>query len=151
MELKDITKPAVVISENASFEEVVRAMDNGQTNTVLVTDQNDRLVGEVSVADLLDAIIPEHLDGDAVVDDFATEEKFAAAVSAAKDKTVKDFMSADFSAIETKSDLLTVAATAIGQHRARIPVVDKAGHPVGMISRRGLKHILTKYLGINGK
>src|SRR5690606_13906913 len=136
MSFKNIIKPAVVISETASFEDVVSAMENGQTNTVLVTDASDHLVGEVTVADLMDAIIPTDLAGDAVLHNFASEENFATAVAAAKDKEVKGFMSTDFCTIENESDLLTVAATAIGQHRARIPVVDKEGRPVGMISRR---------------
>ena len=123
-------------------------MVNGETNTVLVTSEDGRLVGEVSVADLLDAIIPESMNGDEVVDNFATDEKFAAAVSAAKEKKVGDFMSTDFSAIENDDDLLTVAATAIGQHRARMAVTDEGGQPVGMISRRGLKQMLAKYLDI---
>ena len=148
MEVKDITKPAVTISQEASFEEALKAMISGQTNTLLVTDENGELVGEVSVSDLLDAVVPEYLDGDGVSVNFATEEMFEEAVKAAKDRIVKEFMTADFSAVELEDGLMEVAATAIAHQRARMPVVDKDNHPVGIISRRGLKQIIARYLGI---
>jgi CBS domain-containing protein len=44
--------------------------------------------------------------------------------------------------------LITIAGTAIAHQTAHIPIVDHDNHPIGVISRRGLKHILAKYLGI---
>lgn len=148
MEIKDITKPAVAISENASFEEALRAMINGQTNTLLVTDEEGVLTGEISVADLMDAIVPEYLDGDSIAANFATEEMFEEAVKDARVRVVKDFMSNDFSTVDMDDGLMAVAAIAIAHQRARIPVVDKDNRPIGIISRRGLKQIIAKYLGI---
>jgi CBS domain-containing protein len=146
MEVKDIVKEAVVISEEASFTEAVKLMIEGKTNTLLVVDSEGRLTGEVSVADLLDAIVPEYLDGDSIAAHFATEEMFAEAVKDTEDKQVEFFMSTDFSTVEMTDGLMSVAATAIGHQRARIPVVDKDNRPVGIISRQGLKHIIADYL-----
>lgn len=146
MEVKDIVKEAVVISEEASFTEAVSLMIEGKTNTLLVTDQDGKLTGEISVADLLDAIVPEYLDGDGIAAHFATEEMFAEAVKDTEDKQVQYFMSQDFSTVEMTDGLMSVAATAIGHQRARIPVVDKENRPVGIISRQGLKHIIADYL-----
>lgn len=148
MEVKDIVKEAVTISEEASFREAVAAMIEGQTNTLLVVDTDNKLVGEVTVADLLDAIVPEYLDGDSIAAHFATQEMFEEAVKDAEEQQVKFFMSKDFSSIEMDDGLMTIAATAIGHQRARIPVVDKDLHPVGIISRQGLKRIIAEFLGI---
>jgi CBS domain-containing protein len=148
MEVKDILKEAVTISEEASFRDAISAMITGQSNTLLVVDSNGLLVGEVSVADLLDAIVPEYLDGDSIAAHFATEDMFKEAVKDTEEKQVQYFMSHDFSTVQMSDGLMAVAATAIAHQRARIPVVDGDGKPVGIISRQGLKHIIGDFLGI---
>ena len=151
MEVKDIVKDAVVVSEETTFRDALAAMLNGKTNTLLVADEEGKLSGEVTVADLFDAIVPDYLDGDAIAANFATEEMFAEAVKNAEGQEVRFFMSQDYNAVELDDGLMTVATTAIAHQRARIPVVDKENRPVGIISRQGLKHILAKFLGIENK
>lgn len=146
MEVKDIIKEAVTITEDASFTEAVNAMVTGKTNTLLVVDADGKLSGEVTVADLLDAIVPEYLDGDSIAAHFATEDMFKEAVEDTKDKQVQFFMSQDYSVVEMDDGLMAVAATAIAHQRARIPVVDADNKPIGIISRQGLKHIIADYL-----
>lgn len=148
MEFKDIVKEAVTIAENASFRDALAAMVHGKTNTLLVVDAEGKLTGEVTVADLLDAIVPEYLDGDSIAAHFATEEMFEEAVKDTEDKLVEFFMSHDYSTVEMDDSLMSVAAIAIGHQRARIPVVDSEGRPLGIISRQGLKHIIAKFLGV---
>lgn len=151
MELREIIKDAVIIEESATFREALTAMVNRQTNSLLVVDSEGMLVGEVSVSDLMDAIVPEYLDGDNIAADFATEEMFEEAVRNAADKEVSDFMSVETDPIRTDDGLMGVAATAIAQQRARIPVVDDDNRPVGIISRRGLKAMLAAFLNIKDK
>lgn len=148
MELKDITKEAVLISEDATFVDALEAMVKQQTNSLLVVDKDGALTGEISVSDLLDAIVPEYLDGDSIAAHFATEEMFEEAVRDASVKPVSEFMAMDIEPVHVKDGLMAVAANAIAHQNARIPVVDDDNHPVGVISRRGLKHILAKFLNI---
>ena len=148
MELKDITKEAVVVEENATFLDALKAMVEKQSNSLLVINSNGELAGEVTVSDLLDAVVPEYLDGDSIAAHFATEKMFEEAVKAAQDKPVSDFMSVDLDPIRADEGLMSVAATAIARQQARIPVVDHDNRPVGIVSRRGLKHIIAQYLGI---
>lgn len=148
MEVKDILKEAVTISEEATLHEATSAMIHGKTNTLLVVDSEGKLTGEVSVVDLLDAVVPEDLDGDSVAEHFADEKMFEVAVKNAEDKEVQFFMTYDFSAVGVHDNLITVASTAIAHQRARIPVVDEEDRPVGIISRQGLKHIIADILGI---
>lgn len=149
MELTEIIKDPVVVSESATLEEALSRMVKEKTNTLLVTDATGILTGEVGVSDILDAIVPEYLDGDNVAAHFATEEMFAEAVQIAKEKPVAEFMSPDIEPIRIDEGIMSVAAKAIAQGKARIPVVDDENHPVGIVSRRGLKHILAEYLGIS--
>lgn len=148
MDVKDIVKEAVIITEDASFKDALAKMIHEKTNTLLVIDGDGKLSGEVSVSDLLDAIVPEYLDGDSIAANFATEEMFEEAVKDTEDKEVTYFMSTDFDAVHMDDGLMTIAATAIAHQRARIPVVDADNRPVGIVSRQGLKHILAKFLNI---
>lgn len=146
MKAKDITKPAVCIHEDASLREAVSRMIHDQTNTLLVVGEGGVLTGEVSVSDLLDAVIPDTLTGDEVLEYFASEESFIAAAQDAAERPVHDFMTQDFTAVSPEDELITIAANAIGFQRARIAVVDNDNRPIGIISRQGLKQILAKFL-----
>lgn len=148
MELKDITKKAVSISDSATLKEAVGLMITEQTNSLLVCNPEGVLIGEVGVSDLLDAIVPAYLEGDNIAAHFATEEMFEEAVKDAAQKPVAEFMATDIEPVRLSDRLMTVAAAAIAQRKVRIPVVDEENRPIGMISRRGLKHILANYLSI---
>ena len=151
MEIRDLAKEAVVVSEDSTFRDAISLMVSKQTNNLLVVDEDGRLSGEVSVSDLMNAIVPDYLEADKVLEELSTEKGFAKAVEAAGDKLVSDFMSVDFEAVHVDDNLLTIAGTAIAHSTESIPVVDQEDHPIGVISRMGLKHILAKYLGIKDK
>lgn len=146
MKVKDIVKPAVIVAETDTFEQALKAMINQQTNTLLVVDEDGLLSGEVTVVDLLDAIIPDTLNGNEVMEHFSTDESIIASIEVVRDIPVSEFMSMDYSALELSDNLLAIIATAISNQRARIPVVDKDQRPVGIVSRQGLKQILAKFL-----
>ncbi|MCD5381912.1 MAG: CBS domain-containing protein [Candidatus Pacebacteria bacterium] len=148
MELRDIIKEAVAISERATFKEALARMVSEQTNTLLAVDGDGKLSGAVGVAELLDAVVPEYLDGDSIAAAFASEDLFTESVQDAAQKIVVDFMSHDPHPINIDDGLMAVAATAIADQRSRIPVVDKDDRPIGIVSRRGLKQMLAKELGI---
>lgn len=149
MELRNIMKEAVIIDESATFREALETMIKRKTNSLLVIGEDGTLVGEVSVSDLMDAIVPEYFDGDRIIESFANEEMFRNAVRDAAEKDVGSFMSVETDPIQSDDSLITVAATAIAERRARLPVVDKNGHPVGIISRQELKELLGSFLGIS--
>tara|TARA_B100000745_G_scaffold268595_1_gene194731 strand:+ start:3421 stop:3879 length:459 start_codon:yes stop_codon:yes gene_type:complete len=148
MEVKDIVKEAVTIGEEASFKDAIALMINEKTNSLLVTDGDGVLIGEVTVSDLLEAIVPEYLSGDSVAAHFATGAMFDEAVEHAAEKQVQFFMTTDISPVQETESAMAVAANAIAHRRVRIPVVDANGKPVGIISRRGLKHIIGNALHI---
>lgn len=148
MELKDVIKEAVTIEAQKSFKQAVTLMVDKQTNVLLVVDDTGSLIGVVSVTDLLDAVVPEYLDGDSTAAHFASEDMFKQAVTETKDKPVCDFMSAELTTVREDESLMAVAVTAIVNKRLRIPVVNAAGKPVGIISRQGLKRIIAEQLGI---
>lgn len=148
MNIKDITKEAILIHEKASFKDAVRMMITQKTNTLLVVDEKGTLTGEVSVTDLLDAVVPEYLDGDSIAALFATGDMFEEAVKDTEEKEVQFFMSRDLNTVTLEDNLMSVAAIAIEHQQVRIPVVDAENKPIGIISRQGIKHIIAKDLNI---
>lgn len=151
MEIRDLTKEAVLISEDSTFRDAIELMVGKQTNSLLVVNDDGELTGEVKVSELLDAIVPMNVDGDSIEEALGTETKFEKAVKDAEYKEVRDFMMADVEPVHVDDSLITIAATAIARQTAHIPIVDHENRPIGVISRRGLKHILAKYLGIKDK
>ena len=148
MEMRDLTKDAVLISEDATFRDAIALMVKKQTNSLLVIDEDGELTGEVNVSDLLDAIVPVNLDGDSIEENLGTEAAFGSAVRDAEEIQVKEFMTVDIQAVHVDDSLINIAGTAIAHQTAHIPIVDHDNRPIGVISRRGLKHILAEYLGI---
>lgn len=148
MEVIDITKPAISINENTTFEDTIKTMVQKQTNSLLVVNNEGVLVGTIGMSDVLDAIVPEYLDGDSIAAHFASSDMFTDAVGDARHSIAHDFMSTDISPVESSDSLMAVAAQAIANHRTHIPVVDADGRPVGVISRRGVKHIVAHALNI---
>lgn len=148
MKIEDITKEAVTIRETASFKDALSLMVNRQTNSLLVVNADNALVGIVDVTDLLDAIVPEYLDNDTIAANFVTEEMFEESVTAATDMPVKEFMSTDIQPVHVKDSLMAIAETAIQHKTAQIPIVDQDNRPLGFVSRRGLKHMLALQLNI---
>lgn len=146
MQVKDIVKPAVIVSETDTFETALKAMTTQHTNTLLVTDEEGELTGEVTVTDLFNAIVPDTLTGDDVMGHFKTDDAFIASIGIARDLPVAEFMSYDFTPLTLNDNLMTIAGTAIAHERARIPVVDNENRPIGIISRQGLKQILAKFM-----
>ena len=72
---------------------------------------------------------------------------FDKAILETKETLVTDFMSTDIHPVETNDSLMAVAALAIATGRTHIPVIDADSRPVGVISRRGVKHIIAHALG----
>lgn len=146
MQVKDIVKPAVIISETDTFASALTALTNEHTNTLLVVDHRGVLTGEVTVTDLLDAVIPDTLSGNEVTSHFINDEAFIASIEIVKDLPVAEFMSRDFTPLTLKDNLASIIASAITNVRARLPVVDNEQHPIGIISRQGLKQILNNFM-----
>lgn len=146
--LESIMRPASIIDEEASIREALERMNKEKTNELLVVDQDGMLSGEVSVSDLLGAVIPDDVDGDNALAHLADEDAFRDAIRNAADKSVSECMSYAVEAIRADARLIDVAATAIAMGQARIPVVDHDNRPVGIISRQGLRHILSIYLEV---
>lgn len=144
--LESIMRPASIIDDQASVRDALERMNKEKANELLVVDEDGVLVGEVSVSDLLGAAVPPELDGDDAMSHLMDEDAFTNAIKEAADRPVTDCMSSGVESIRMDARLIDVAATAISMGQARIPVVDNDDRPVGIISRQGLRHILSVFM-----
>lgn len=148
MELKDVTKEAALINLDSTLEDAVRKMITGRSNALVAIDADGKFAGEVNISDLFDAIVPENLDGDGVIEYFKSENAFVEAVKNSSDKLVSEFVSLNAEPVLVTDSIIDVASVAIAHQHSRIPVVDHSNRPIGIISRHGLKNILAEYLKI---
>lgn len=145
MDIKEIVKEAVVVSELATFAEALTAMEQRHTNTLLVTNEAGELTGELTVADLLNAIVPDNLNGDDAIRTLATDTGLKKAIKNALDIPISECMSYDYTPLQMNDNMVSVISSAMFNGRSRIPVVDADNRPIGIISRQGLKHIIRKF------
>lgn len=148
MEIKDIIKPAITIKDTASLKDAVSLMIEEKVNALLVVDDDEKLIGEITVSELLTAIVPDYLDDDVIAAHFVSNEVFQETVEQASDKQVQFFMSKKITPVTMHEELMTIAVKAISGQHVRIPVIDDEGKPIAIISRRGLKHIIGDALNI---
>lgn len=147
--MKDIITQSPVVKDTDTFEGVMQTMVSEETNSVLVVDSEGKLVGEVTVVELLSAVVPDYMEEDAVAAHFATEDVFKEEIARTVNMRVADFMITDRRVVKENASLMEVAVIGIERCQARIPVVDDDHRPVGAITRRGLKKIMAKHLDIN--
>ncbi len=148
MEVKDIIKQASLITTTASFKDAVTQMVNEKTNSLLVVDDEGKLVGEITISELLAAVVPDYLSGDSISAHFVDNETFEETVKETSEKQVSFFMSDKVTPVKLDEELMAIATKAIKYKTVRIAVVDDENKPIGIISRRGLKHIIGDALGI---
>ena len=138
----------MIVGPESTLKDAVQKMIKDQANALLVIDEEGKFAGEVNVSDLFNAIVPEELNGDQILDSFNSEEKFIEAVKDAADKPVTEFMTLNAEPVLITDSIISVAASTIAHQHSRIPVVDHSNRPIGVISRRGLKHIIANFMGI---
>ena len=147
-----IMRPAAVVDEETAIRDALIRMNKEKCNELLVVDADGMLVGEVSINDLLGAVIPADIESEDGIEDALTalgnEDVFKKALQDAAERSISECASYAVESVRADARLIDVAATAMAMGQARIPVVDHDNRPVGIISRQGLRHILSLYLGV---
>jgi signal-transduction protein with cAMP-binding, CBS, and nucleotidyltransferase domain len=114
MRLIDLgTSPAVVCDPHATMRQVARKLAENDVGSVVVVDERDRLVGMVT-------------DRDLVVRGLAT--------GALPDTPIATVMSHDVVSVSDTASPVDAARQMAVRRCRRLPVVDVAGHVVGVVS-----------------
>lgn len=119
---------------------------------MLVIDETDRLVGMLSMYDILLFIQPKHLDILGQVQDLSFAPVFEKMVRQMNDVRVKDIMSTDLITASPDEHLMVVIDTMVKNHIRRMPVVDEK-KVVGILYRSDVFRYLMQHLiktGVDG-
>jgi len=136
----------VTISPDATLGQVVETMTATNTYTLVVTGPSRKVVGIVSITDLIKEIVPDYLEDDLHVAPFATEALFAERVAAVADHSIDHFMTKRVHTIKPSHTIMEAAAL-LTEHRIRqLPVVDDNGQLVGYIGRTKIRQAIADVL-----
>ena len=149
IKVKDIMMDPILIQEDSTFFDALKLMMERKVNTLLVVDSEGVLVGEVSVVNLLEAIVPDFVEEDTIAAHYMSQATFEQEIEEAKDVPVSKFVNKNRESVEENASLMEVAVVAMDMSQARVPVVNKDKKPVGVVTRRGLKKIVAAHLGID--
>lgn len=110
---------------------------------LMVTDEEDQLVGMLSMYDILLFIQPKHIHIWGEMEDLDPGDLFDERLESVKRVQVKDLMSTDLVTVTPYTHVFRVVDIMIKQHMRRIPVVDDK-EVVGIIYRTSVFYSLLK-------
>lgn len=149
MEIGDIMRDATTVSSDATFREVVKKMIVEKTNSLVVVDEGGACVGFVNPKALIQHVIPDYLEDDAIAAHFASENIFREEAAKVADAPIADFMQKEVATVKAGDSLMQAAVVALASNQVRIPVVDADEKPIGLLTRTELKNVIGSFLDID--
>jgi CBS domain-containing protein len=124
---------APVVSTDASLHEVVDAVASTRLNRVVVVDDERRVVGVLSDADVLRSAEPAARSG-------VVGALMRAGDAASGASTAGDLVQGDAPVVTASTSLAETARAMVSQGRKVLPVVDDARRLLGIVDRADLLH-----------
>lgn len=140
------TNPATIKPE-ATLRQAVGIMVRSNTYALIVVDEGQRVIGIVSITDIIKEIVPDYLESDEHIAAFETAALFADRVRRTADHPISHFMTTRVHTIQPSHTIMEVA-TRLSEYRIRqLPVVDDHGVLVGYIGRTKVRQAIVDALG----
>jgi CBS domain-containing protein len=136
-----MTSPALVISARSTFKQAVTRLQDARITAAPVVDDDHRVVGVVSVSDLMLKEERERLESRAQEDG-----SWAARTAELKaaGRTVQDVMSRPAIVVRPLARVDEAARIMRERGLHRLPVVDEGDHPVGVVTRGDLLKVFLR-------
>lgn len=130
-----MTADVVSVPQDALFREIVQVLTRRGVSAVPVVDANRRVLGVVSEADLLPKVeFADGLDEPHLFED----RRHRAAREKATGVVARDLMSAPVVTVSADASVVEAAKLLESSYVKRLPVVDRWGRLIGIVSRRDL-------------
>ena len=117
-------RPDQSIAEAVKTFHDVSAAERKKIFGLMVTDERNRLVGMLSMYDILLFVRPKHAGLWGEMEDLPLQEAFDGLLERVKTVRVSDIMTADVVTIAPDTHAMVIADLMIKQHIRRLPVVD---------------------------
>lgn len=129
----------------AAFQQASRE-ENKSIFGLMVTDHHGRLVGMLSMYDILLFIQPKHIHIWGEMDDLDPDQLFEERLERVKKIQVQDIMSTDVLTVSPETHILVIVDLMIKKHIRRIPVIENV-EVVGIIYRSAVfYHLLNRFV-----
>ena len=138
-------KPQQTIAEAVQVFREASAAERKKIFGMMVTDERDRLVGMLSMYDILLFVKPKHVEIFGEMDDLSMEVLFSGLMDQVKKIRVADIMTAELVTIKEDTHLMVVVDIMIRKHVRRLPVVS-GGSVVGIVYRSAVFNALMAQL-----
>ncbi len=136
----DTIAEAVNMFHTASLEEGKRIFG------LMVIDREERLVGMVSMYDILLFVQPKHIHVWSEIEDLEAQSFFDELLERVKSVQVSDIMTTSVVTVKPQTHLIVLADLMIKRHIRRLPVVE-GNNLVGIVYISDLfNHLLQKFL-----
>lgn len=153
MRAKNIMEPITkFLSPDDTLKEAVNKMKvcrRGEglvgVKGMVVLDAKGRILGIVSIKDILGAIVPSYMKA-SELGEFTWNGMLEQMAVRVADKKVSEFMTPKVFAVSEEASLMECVNSLIKHHLQRLPVVNKEKKVVGMVYVRDLYHVLTNVL-----
>lgn len=143
MLIKDLIETNVVkVDKHTTWFETLELMEKHDTNGIFVVDGHDKYLGAVTIADLINFVVPPYMKENPDLAKSAGPGTFFELCQAKKDVKVEKFMDKRRAFFRPNISLTEVVAASLGTDSYRIPVVDKEGKLIGVVNRRHIREAL---------
>ncbi len=147
MYVKDImTKEVFTINENDTVEKCANILSKEDLSGLPVVNDDGRVIGIVTEGDLIKRA--SRIEGPPVLEVLGgifyleTPNKFMERLKKLTGSTVGEIMTKDLITVGPDKEIEKAATLLVREKIKRLPVVDKAGNLVGIISRKDIMHYL---------
>jgi CBS domain-containing protein len=140
-----VLRPAQSIAEAVKTLHEASAAEQKKIFGMMVTDEGNRLVGMLSMYDILLFVRPKHAGLWGEMEDLPLDEAFDGLLERVKRIRVSDIMTTDVVTIGPDTHVMVIADLMIRRHIRRLPVVD-GKEIIGIVYISDLfNHLLKKF------
>ncbi len=119
-----VLRPDIPISEAVKMFKSASEEEQQKVFGLMVTDENGRLIGMLSMYDILLFVRPKHIHIWGMMDDIETDGLLGNACERAKTILVGDIMTTDVITVSPGTHLMMILDIMIKKHIRRIPVLE---------------------------
>jgi len=138
--------PANTVAEAVKMFHIAGMEEQKRIFGLMVVDEKDRLVGILSMYDILVFVQPKHIHVWNEIEDLEAQAMFSELLDRAKAIRVSDIMTTNVVTVKPETHVMVIADLMIKRHIRRLPVVE-GNNVVGVVYISDLfYHLLNKFL-----
>ena len=130
-------KKCVTVLPAHTVEEVLQEMvkNNAASAVVVKSNENQKVIGIVSLQDLIEKLVPDYLEVDSNLASFQSADMLGVELNKLRGKPVKKVMTSKVVTVKTSDSISKAMILMAAKIVRQLPVVDEKGIALGYISR----------------